>query len=396
MSIALPLLYEFRNLRVRSSRTLLTMLTVALVVGVFCYLLCFADGLCRALARTGDPQNLIVIAEPATAESNSAISHEDVPRLKGLAHVAVDAGGRPLVSPEYVVQTNVTRRDDDSGAGVSVTLRGVDLGVALPVHPQVALTAGRWFRAGTDELVVGHAATRQFTHTTIGSTLDCGDRTFTIVGVFRAGGGVRESEFWGHFANVADAYRRSMFSSATVRLNSADPALTAVAVERIASAAIALRGLPEPAYFATQTQNARVLQGLATTLVLIMGTGAVFAAMNTMYASVVGRTREIGMLRAIGFSRTSVRLGILAQSLALALTGGLIGCLACAAMILLDHSTKDLVGTTTFTSVAFTVGLSGANLLLSLAVAALMGLCGGLWPARAASRLSVVQALRTE
>jgi putative ABC transport system permease protein len=393
--VVLNLRYQFQHLQARTSRSVLTALGVGLVVGVFCYLLCLANGLRRALALSGDPRNLIVIAEGATAESNSAVFPEDVHRLAGVPQVARDAANQPLLSPEYVVQTDVKRRGDGSGASANVIVRGVDPRVVRLVEPDVELAAGRWFAPGSDELVAGVAAARQFAHLTPGSKLDCGDRTFTIVGEFRAGGGVHESELWGYGPNVADAYRRPMYSSATMRLQSADPKTVAEASARIAGAGIALRALAEPAYYSTQAGNARVIEGLALSLMVIMGGGAILAAMNTMHAAVTGRTREIGMLRAIGFPPGRILLGILAESVGLALLGGILGCAACAALIALDRGTKDLVGTATFTSVAFTIALTSANVALSLGVAAAIGLLGGLWPARAASRIAVVDALRT-
>lgn len=386
--------YALANVRVRGSRAALTGLSVSLVVAVFCYLLCFADGLRGALAHSGDDRNLIVLAEPATAESNSALWQDQLQKLKGLPQAALDSHGRPLVSPEVVVQTGVTRRGDDSAASATIAVRGIDPEPALLIHTDVQLVAGRWFAPGADELVVGLAAARQFSEGALGATLTCGERSFTVVGLFSARGGVHESEFWGYSSNIADAYRRTLFSSAVVRLQSADAACVAEASQRIAAAGIALRAVAEPAYFAGQTQSARALEVLALILVVIMGSGAVFAAMNTMYSAVAGRTREIGTLRALGFSRARVMLVILGESLTIALGGGVLGCLACAAYIRLDGGARDLVGTATFTSVAFTVVLTGLNVGRSLAIAALVGLFGGFWPARAACRLSIVRALR--
>ncbi|HVP13618.1 MAG TPA: ABC transporter permease [Phycisphaerae bacterium] len=391
----LPLRYVIGNLRTHRIRSALTMLGVGLVVGVFCYLLCFADGLRRALARSGDERNLIVLAEPATAESNSEVRQDEFQRLKGLPQAAQDSQGRPLVSAEIVVQTDVTRRGDPSRTSASIAVRGVDLEIAGLVHSAVRLVDGRWFQAGANELVVGEAAARQFNEGAIGTTVACGDRSFTVVGVFAAAGGVHESEFWGHSSNVAAAYRRPFYSSATVRLRAADAATVAAAGERVAAAGIALRAIAEPEYFAGQTQNARVLEEMALVLVFVMGIGTIFAAMSTMYAAVAGRTQEIGVLRAIGFSGRSVLSGVLLESLLLAAGGGVVGCLGCAAVVLLDRGMKDLVGTVTFTSVAFSVQMSMSNVALSMMVTAVIGLVGGFWPARAAGRLSVVQALRT-
>jgi ABC-type lipoprotein release transport system permease subunit len=391
----LPIRYVIGNLRDHRIRSTLTVFGVSLVVGVFCYLLCFADGLRRALARTGNDRNLLVLAEPATAESNSEIRFEEYQRLKGLPQAAQDPRGRPLVSAELVVQTDVTRRGDPAHTSAGIAVRGVDPEIACLVHRTVKLTEGRWFHAGEDELIVGEAAAKQFNEGAIGARVECGDRTFTVVGIFAAAGGVQESEFWGYISNLIDAYRRAAFSSVTVRLQSADPAMVTRARERVAAAGIALRAIPEPEYFESQTQNARILEDLALALVFIMGTGTIFAATSTMYAAVAGRTREIGVLRAIGFSGRTVLASVLTESLILTLTGGLLGCLGCAGFVLLDRGMKDLVGTITFTSVAFNIHVSSSNVALSLLVALVIGLLGGYWPARHASQLPVVQALRT-
>lgn len=390
----LPLAYGLRSLLVRRLQSLATLLGVALVVGVFCYLLCFADGLNHALQITGDPRNLIVLADGATAETNSALSNEDARRLISVPNVARADDGRPLVSPEVVVQTDVVRRGDRSGTRAGVVVRGIDLDAARAVHRGIELIAGRWFRDATDELVVGADAAGRFEGLQIGSTIDCGERTFAIVGLFTAGGSARGSELWGHWSNVRAAYRRERFSSAVVRLRTSDPAAIGAAVRRIESAGISLRAVPEREYFANQAQSAQVIRALATGLLLIMGAGAAFAATNALLASVAGRTREIGMLRAIGYSRRAVLIAILIESLLVALGGGLLGCLGCFVFIQSAAATGDLVATATFSSIAFDVRITGRIVALSLAGAAAIGLLGGYWPARAAAGLPVVRALR--
>lgn len=385
--------YHLRSLSQRRWSMIATLLGVALVVGVFCYLLSFANGLRRALAVSGDARNVLVIAEGATAESNSAVTHEEVGRLMTVPHVAIE-NGRTLVSPEVVVQTNVTRRGDAGGAFASVAVRGVDLDVATQVRARVKLTEGRWFRAGQDELVVGAAAARQFNAGAIGARLECGDRTFDVVGVFAAGSGAHESEFWGHVSNVAAAYKRDMYSTAVVRLDSTEDAARRAALARIASSGVALRGVPEQDYYAAQTQNARVVRDLALVIVAAMGFGAVFAAMNAMHAAIARRGREIAMLRAIGFAPRRIARGLIGESILVTLTGGLLGCAACSAYVWLTDATRDLVGTTTFTSVAFSVRTSAVEILYSLAVAVVIGLLGGWWPARRATRVPITQAIR--
>lgn len=391
----LPLTYNLRNLRVRRLGTAATVLGVALVVSVFCYLLCLADGLGRALALSGDAHNLVVLAEHATAESNSAVFHPDVQRLATVPGLDCDEAGRPLVSAEYVVHTDVLRRRRPRAAPAGIVVRGVELEVATRVRPDVRLVEGRWFAPGSAELVVGRCAQRQFAGLEIGSRLACGDREFRIVGVFVAGGNARESELWGHASNVADACRRTAYSAAVVRLRSPDAAIVAAARERIRSACVGLRAVPEPEYYGSQAQSAGLLRRSALALVALMSVAAVLAATNTMLSSVAGRTRELGMLRALGFSPATVCAGIVLESLAVALLGGVLGCTACALLITLAGRTHDFVGTlSTYTSVAFTIHLRAPNVLASLGVAAAVGLLGGLWPARAAVRVPVVAALR--
>jgi len=383
--------YHVRCLGARRWGTLATLLGVALVVAAFCSLLSLADSLRRALLITADPHNVIVLAEGATAESNSALSNPEVARLSTIPHIAQSADGRPLVSPEIVVQTSVARRGA-GGAMASVGVRGVDQSVAFAVHPDLKLTAGRWFRPGSDELVVGETAARQFDPSRIGQKLECVGRTFEIVGIFSARGGAHESEYWGHVSNVGAAYRRDRYSSAVIRLDTADRRDVDEAARRITLADVALRGVSEPAYYGAETANARIVQGLALLTVAIMGVGAVFASMNAMHSALVGRTREIGMLRAIGFSASRIATGLVVESLIIALCGGLLGCVISAVLFWIG-GTGDLVGTATFTSVAFKLRPSWRAVAASLGVALAIGLLGGLWPARRAARLPVVRAL---
>jgi putative ABC transport system permease protein len=387
--------YNLRSLHTRALATATILASVAVVVGVFCYLLALSDGLRRALSIAADPNNVIVLAESATAESNSAITPDDAQRLSSLPQLARSPNGRPLVSPEVAAQTNVIRRGDPSRAIAGLAVRGVDLEVALAVHPVVQLVSGRWFRPGANELAVGEAASKQFQNVTVGSNIACGDDTFTIVGVFRAGGGPHESELWGHLSNVASAYRREMYSCAVVRLQTPDDSQVKGALKRIGSSALALRGIREDRYYAGQSNNARIVEGMALLLLAIMGIGAVFAAMNTFHSSLMGRLHEIGMLRSVGFSSGVVLAGLLVEAVLIGLVGGCLGCIAAALSILLGGPSRDLVGSTTFTSVAFTVRLRPFHIALSLLVALIIGILGGLWPTRQALRNCVISVLRS-
>jgi len=321
-----------------------------------------------------------------------------VQRLASVPGVACDEAGRPLVSAEYLVHIDIRRRRDPQAAPAGILVRGLDLQIATRVRPEVRLVAGRWFAPGAAELIVGRSAQQQFAGLEIGSRLTCGDREFQIVGTFTAGGSALESELWGHASNVADACRRTTCSAAVVRLTSAEGRVVAAARERIGSACVGLRAVAEPQYYGAQARSAGLLRRSALVLVALMrSAAAVLAATNTMLSSVAGRTRELGVLRALGFSPGAVCAGVVLESVAIALPGGVLGCLACAAMIALAGRTYDFVGMmSTYTSVAFTVRLSAVNLLASLGVATVVGVLGGLWPARAAVRVPVVNALRAK
>ncbi len=390
----LPLSYDIRNLRVRRVRTLTTAGGVSLVVGVFCYLLSLADGLRRTLRLTGDPYNVTVVADGATCESNSAVTHAESRMLVGIPGVAIGQRGRPLVSPEVVVQAHAVRRGDASETSVGVTIRGVYSDVALQCRPTVELLSGRWFRDGVDELVVGVRAAERF-QLELGGTLEAGERTFKIVGTFAAGGGAQESECWGHLTNIASAYRRQRYSSATVRLKQQDDAAVAAVIDYVASSVSSLRAARETDFFQSQAQSARVIESMAIGLLGLMGIGAVFAAANTMHSSVAGRGCEIAVLRAIGFSRSSVVTSVLTESLVIAIAGGLLGCAGCAVFIWFSGNTHDLIGSATFSSVAFKVRLTAENIAISMGVAGTIGAIGGAWPARRATRMPIVRALRT-
>lgn len=390
----LPLVYDIRNLQVRRIRTLSTAVCVALVVGVLCYLLALAEGLRRTLRLSGDPHNLTIVADGATSESNSALTHAEAAALVGIPNLALGRRDDPLVSPEVVVQTTVVRRGDTAKTPAGVTVRGVHIDVARQCRPAVRLVSGRWFRDGLDELVVGVRAAERF-DLDVGATLGAGERTFLVVGTFAAAGGVQESECWGHLANVASAYHRQRYSSATVRLRSEeDPDLTA-AIDYIASNVDSLRAARETEFFRSQAGSAGVIESMAIGLLVVMGIGAVLAAAVTMHSSVAGRTREIAVLRAIGFSRSSVISSVLAESLLVAALGGCLGCLGCAAFVWRAGGAHDLVGSATFSSVAFEVRLTAREVVISMLAAMIIGAIGGAWPARSATRMPLVQALRT-
>ncbi|HEY3245263.1 MAG TPA: FtsX-like permease family protein [Phycisphaerae bacterium] len=390
--MALPLSYNWRNLFVRKTTTLLTVLVIAAVAGVLTWMWGFAGALRRSLAVAGDPHTLIIIKNGATSESNSAVSIEDYNKLSQLSDIAHDAAGEILQSPEMMVQVSLPRVRDQGRTFANVAVRGVTF-AAFKVHRNVR-PLGAVFGTGVPEVIVGQAAAQQF-DIKIGDTLSLGyggDRGYKVVGLFSADGGPLESEIWGYLPALMNSYNRTMYSSANLLLTpGTDPQHT---VEQIKGPAIQLTAIPEPEYWQSQAAFIRVYLRIAYALVGIMGVAAIFSIANTMFSSVAGRTREIAMLRTIGFGGRQILLGFLIEAVFLALMGGALGCLGCAAWLRFVGSTKDMFGATTFTTLAFQIRLTPMIIAGALLAVSAVGMLGALFPARRAARVQVVAALR--
>lgn len=385
--MALPLSYNVRNLRVRWRLTLATSLGVALVVAVFVMVMALARGLASTYVSTGDPRNLIVLRKGSTAESNSQIGRADVRRMTWLDGIERGADGAPLVSPEIIVLAYLDRADGNGGANVLV--RGLrQAGLAL--RPQAAVTGGRWFRPGLHECVVSRKIAARFRGCQVGGTFHAGRTTWTVAGVFDADRTAYESEIWADADEVRQAFNRDFYGSVLMRTTG--PEAAAALVKRIeAERQLQVRVIAEPEYYREQTKSATPIQFVGGFLAAVMSIGAAFAAMNTMYAAVGSRTREIGTLRVLGFRRRSIYASFLLESVLLSLIGGAIGCLLA---LPLNGVATGTVGWNTFSEVAFefriTGGLLGRGMLFALA----MGVLGGLLPARMAARKPVLDALR--
>jgi len=324
--MALPFSYHWRNLFVRKSTTLLTVLVIAAVAAVFVWLLSFASALSNSLAMANDSRKLIVLKPGATAESNSALRMDDVNKLSQLTDVVIDpATGRPLISPEALVQVQLPRLRDGGRTLANVAVRGVTLD-ALKVHRNVKLL-GPMFSTGSLEVIVGVAAAKQFGGLQVGQAIPMGysaNRSFKVVGLFSADGGPMESEIWGYVPVLMNAYNRTMYSSVSLRIH--DSAGPEAAIAQIGGPAIQLAAQTEPAYWQSQSKLIRVYLAIARTLVVVMCVAAVFSIANTMFSSVAGRTREIAMLRTLGFSGRQILGGFLMEAVLLSLLGGVVGC----------------------------------------------------------------------
>ena len=380
--------YNFRSMIVRKGTAAMTAGGIAMVVAVFVMTLSIAQGFRSTLVASGSTGNAVVLRKGATAESLSAVSRPDVPLVASLPQVARGADGQPLASPELVVVIALPRQTDDQLANVPV--RGVGL-KAYEVRDTLAIVEGRRFMPGTREINVGTQAVGRFKGLTIGTEVPFAAAMWKVVGIFTADDASFESEVWGDVDLLAPAFQRNGYQSITVKL--VDPGT----FDSFKSAVdgdprLYMQAQREQDYYAGQSAAmTAVIQAFGTLVTLILSIGAVFGAMNTMYAAVAYRTREIGTLRALGFSRFTIVLAFIAESTALALAGGIVGCV----LALPVHGLS--TGTTNFTSfseVAFKFRITPPLLAGGLVFAALMGVAGGLLPALRAARIPIARALR--
>ncbi|MFQ5514886.1 MAG: ABC transporter permease [Myxococcota bacterium] len=388
----LPLRYTLGNLAVRRTRTLLTVSVIALVVLATSLFSGLASSLERTLVASGSERNLIVLRKGATNDGSSALSLEAYQVIRFFDGVARDERGDPVVSPELVVQPFFRTRN---GGRENVLVRGVEP-VALQVHDDVVLSAGRFFHPSSGEAIVGRGVAGRYHGAAIGDELEFGRGTWKVVGIFESGGSSFESEVWVDVRELArDAKRPLPYSGLRIRVAAGeDPDALA---RRIGDdPRFTLEARPEPEYYAEQADSARILRVLVLGLALLAGVGAVFGATNTVYASVQARTAEIGTLRALGFSRRAILGAFLLESLLVA--GGGFLCGAALAVVLGGVLTRWLGGVAfaavTFTTSVIQLRVGGTDLLFALGLALVVGLLGGLFPALRAARLRPVEALR--
>jgi putative ABC transport system permease protein len=380
--------YNLRSMIVRKGTAAMTAGGIAMVVAVFVMTLALAQGFKATLVASGSPGNAIVLRKSATAETVSAVLRSDVPIIESLPQVARGSDGRPLSSPELVTIIALPRLTDNQPANVPV--RGVGPR-AFEVRETLTFVEGRRFTPGTREINVGRLAVGRFKGLTVGSDLKFGSTTWKVAGVFTADDAAFESEVWGDVELMGPAFQRAGYQSITVKL--ADPSMFdsfKAAVE--GDPRLYLQPHRELDYYAEQSlAMTTVIRVFGTFVTLILSIGAMFGAMNTMYAAVAYRTREIGTLRALGFSQFRVVTAFLAESIALAVIGGVLGCILALPVHGLSTGTTNF---SSFTEVAFKFRITPALMAGGLVFSAVMGAVGGLLPAIRAARIPVARALR--
>lgn len=375
------------TLRARAGAVAVIVVGIAGVVGVLVSLLAMRDGFQATLMATGRGDEVIVLRGGANAEVSSRLTREDLRAVEQAPSILRDEAGRPLVSGAVVVVLNLPKIA--TGTDANVELRGVGA-QGLRLHDNVRVQTGRPFMPGKRELIAGRGAVSQFAGLQLGSQVVLSGQPWQVVGVFESGD-AHESEIWADAEAVQSAYRRDGYQSITARLS--DPAAFADLQNTLADdPRLKVDVQRTRDYYATQSQRLRgLIEILAFTVATIMGIGATFAALNTMYAAVATRGREIAILRAIGFGRTAIVLAVLLEALALALLGGLLG--GGVAWLLFDQYTVSTLGQN-FSQVVFAFAVSWPLVLRALGWALVIGFIGGLLPALQAARLPLPLALR--
>src|SRR5208282_1675685 len=387
--MAVPLIYNLRSVRARWVSAIVAVVGIAGTVGVFISMLALAKGFEKTLVSSGSPQNAIIMRAGSTSEMTGSVTLDQVKIIQDAPQVARE-GNQPLVTPEVVVIADFPLKS--TGTDANVQVRGVPETV-LKVRNNVRVVEGHFITPGLSELVVGRNVPSTYSGLELGNTVKFGGGTWKVVGIFDAGGSAFDSEVWADSGVLADVYKRPnyIFQSVTARLTSPD-AFTSFKDTLTADPRMTVQADREIDYYAKQSRNlATLITVLGSLVAMVMGIGAVFGALNTMYSAVAERSREIATIRAIGFSSGSVVLSFIFEALLIAFIGGVIGCLAA---LRLNGLTTGAMNFQTFSHMAFAFSVTPTLLGIGMIFALIMGLVGGVPPAIRAANRPVVAALR--
>jgi putative ABC transport system permease protein len=384
-----PFRYNWRNTLVRWRSTLATVLGLGLVVAVFVLLQSLAIGIEKSSGNTGDPRNVLVTRKGSTAESSSLVTREQFRNIQYFAEIARNEKGESVIAADVLIIINRPRIGGKNGEA-NVLLRGVTPR-GMELRTQVKLAAGRWFSPGKREVVVSARLAKRFEGFQVGDTFKSGPAELTVVGWLDGGGSAFDSECWMDADEARSIFDRDMYSSLLIR--PVNEAMRDKLIRRIdGDRRMQLRAESETDYYKKQTMTAAPIKWLGGFLATTMSIGSIFAAMNTMYASVGSRTREIGTLRVLGFRRRTVVLSFLIEGALLALIGGVVGCLLA---LPANGYTTATMGMETFSESVFQFSITPGLMLRGCLFAVIVGLLGTLLPALRASRLPVISALKS-
>jgi putative ABC transport system permease protein len=385
--MALPLKYNLRNLVVRKGSTLATAFTIGLTVAVFLLVMALARGIDLTLSTSGEPLNVIVLREGSTAELNSNVSRENYNDLMYLDGV-VREGEQPLATAEMITLIYKPRKGQSQGS--NITIRGVSP-MSFKLHSGFELTSGKNFQPGLAEAVVSKRINERFQGLDIGDKFRIQTTDYTVVGIFESGGKAFESEIWVDVNSLASTTKRESFSSVLLRAQDQN-ALSALTKRITDDPKLHLKALSERQFYEDQQGIASgLLKGLAVFISLIMAVGAGFAGMNTMYAAVARRTKEVGTLRVLGFGRLSILIAFILESVAVAVIGAGIGILLTMPLNFVSTGTSNW---NTFSEIAFNFRVTLDLMIMALLFGGIIGFIGSLLPSIRAARLRIVEALR--
>ncbi|HJU38236.1 MAG TPA: ABC transporter permease [Tahibacter sp.] len=380
---------NLKSIPERWGPSLVIVIGLAGVVAVFTALLAMADGFSATLKASGrNDVAMIVRGGSSDSELNSAIGQDVGVLITQLPGIRPDADGKPLAATEMVVIAELMKKGETVN-GSNITMRGVAAN-SFKLRPKLKIVEGRMFTPGLRELVVGRGVSRQFDGIEVGKTLKMRGSEWTVVGVFESGDAY-ESELWADIGTAQTTFGRTGYSSVLAELDG-DGAMDRIVAAAKADPRFNVEVKTQQAYFSDQTKQFRMMIGiLAGVVVVIMALGAIFAALNTMYAAVATRSREIATLRAIGFGALPVLISVMVEAIVLSMIGGLIG--AVIVYFLFNNVALSTLGQN-FTQVVFSFKVTPALVVNGLFIAVVIGLVGGFLPAVRAARLPVTTALR--
>lgn len=382
----IPISYNVRNLRVRKTTTLMTALGAALTVAVMVSVLALVQGLRTSFEVTGNPSHLLVMRKSATSELVSLVSRENFQDILSHQGIARDKQGRPLASLEMITVVNL---DLHGGKDMNVNLRGLTP-VGWEMRDQVHLISGRMFQPGRREIVVGRSIADKCPAAHLGGHLELGRGSWEVVGIMDGGRSTFNSEIFCDLNQVSSDYQRHDYLSSA--LVAAEPGqLDALAHSIEDDRRLNVFVKPERQYYAEQMGSAKPVQFMGTFVAIIMAVGSAFAAMNTMYAAVARRSAEIGTLRVLGFSRTSVLASFLLESVLISVIGGLVGCLL---TLPLNNIETGIGSFTTWSQLSFNFHVTPQIMIWGVVFASMIGALGGFLPARNAAKKQIILALK--
>jgi putative ABC transport system permease protein len=381
---------NIRSIRARLGSSSVAIVGIAGVVLVFVAVLSIAEGVAATMKASGDPLTVMILRAGSDTEMTSGLGGDEVRIIQDAPGVARDSSGAPLVSPElFVVVDHPLKR---SGSSANVPLRGVSP-EAFKVHDRLKIVEGRNLEFGKNEIIAGRAATRQFVDLTVGRTLKWGENTWTLVGIFEEGGAVSESELWCDVKVLQPAYRRGNSYQSVYAKIAAQGDFQQLKDSLTSNPQLTVEAKRAADYYGSQTETLQmIVRTIGGIIAVLMGVGAIFGAVITMYTAVASRTREIATLRALGFGNFPVVVSVLVEACLLALVGGMVGSLV--AWVAFDGFETATMNFQSFSQIAFKFAVTPKLVGQALFYALLMGLVGGALPAIRAARLPVVTALR--